>query len=119
MPGFDGSGPRGMGPRTGGGRGFCSPDAGIANTYRLGVYRGIGRGGVPWGGGRGRAWGGGAGWGGYGPAPAYIAGGYGSPAQPDPQQELGFLKNQAAAMEQDLDWIRQRIEELQAAKKED
>jgi len=25
MPGFDGTGPRGMGPMTGGGRGFCNP----------------------------------------------------------------------------------------------
>lgn len=25
MPGFDGTGPRGLGPMTGGGRGFCSP----------------------------------------------------------------------------------------------
>lgn len=25
MPGFDGTGPMGMGPLTGGGRGFCSP----------------------------------------------------------------------------------------------
>ena len=25
MPGFDGTGPRGKGPITGGGRGFCSP----------------------------------------------------------------------------------------------
>jgi hypothetical protein len=25
MPGFDGTGPGGMGPMTGGGRGFCSP----------------------------------------------------------------------------------------------
>ena len=25
MPGFDGTGPSGMGPMTGGGRGFCSP----------------------------------------------------------------------------------------------
>jgi len=24
MPGFDGTGPRGMGPMTGGGRGFCT-----------------------------------------------------------------------------------------------
>ena len=29
MPGFDGSGPRGMGPMTGGGRGYCAvPQAG-------------------------------------------------------------------------------------------
>jgi hypothetical protein len=25
MPGFDGTGPNGMGPMTGGGRGFCNP----------------------------------------------------------------------------------------------
>jgi len=25
MPGFDGTGPRGMGPMTGGARGFCNP----------------------------------------------------------------------------------------------
>lgn len=25
MPGFDGTGPRGLGPLTGGGRGFCQP----------------------------------------------------------------------------------------------
>ena len=28
MPGFDGTGPRGMGPITGGGRGFCSTPGG-------------------------------------------------------------------------------------------
>jgi len=27
MPGFDGTGPRGMGPMTGGGRGWCNPYA--------------------------------------------------------------------------------------------
>ena len=32
MPGFDGTGPNGMGPMTGGGRGFCSPwGAGMRN----------------------------------------------------------------------------------------
>jgi len=35
MPGFDGTGPRGMGPMTGGGRGFCGP---------YGFGRGRGRG---------------------------------------------------------------------------
>lgn len=51
MPGFDGSGPTGMGPRTGGGFGSCPPGAdGTAGT----TLRGIGRGGLPWGGGRGR-----------------------------------------------------------------
>jgi hypothetical protein len=34
MPGFDGTGPRGMGPMTGGGRGFCNPYyAGVRSPY--------------------------------------------------------------------------------------
>jgi len=33
MPGFDGTGPRGMGPMTGGGRGFCNP-RGIGAAFR-------------------------------------------------------------------------------------
>ncbi|HPZ07088.1 MAG TPA: DUF5320 domain-containing protein [Candidatus Eremiobacteraeota bacterium] len=76
MPGFDGTGPQGMGPRTGGGRGFCYPYPG-EGYIPPGVYMpqyenynyvpyGAGRGGIPRGGGRGRAWGGGRGcaWGG-------------------------------------------------------
>jgi hypothetical protein len=53
MPGFDRSGPRGQGPRTGGRRGDCAavPDETVA-------LRGVGRGGAPWGGGRGNCWGG-------------------------------------------------------------
>ncbi len=35
MSGFDGTGPRGLGPRTGGGRGFCSVPPGSAGIpYR-------------------------------------------------------------------------------------
>ena len=33
MPGFDGTGPNGMGPLTGGGRGFCSPRGSIPRQY--------------------------------------------------------------------------------------
>lgn len=35
MPGFDGTGPRGLGPITGGGRGFCAPSLGrgFAGAY--------------------------------------------------------------------------------------
>ena len=33
MPGFDGTGPQGMGPMTGGGRGFCSPWGGSLRQY--------------------------------------------------------------------------------------
>ncbi len=93
MPGFDGTGPFGAGPMTGGGRGWCvgyapgygssaqpgkavqypwmtfAPDsapwgAPYPNEYAYGypyAPRGVGRGGLPWGGGRGRCWGGGRG----------------------------------------------------------
>jgi len=81
MPGFDGTGPMGMGPRTGGGRGFCQPGVGYATfggySYAANPYGGysygghpyggypsgfgVGRGGFPRGGGRGRAFGGGRG----------------------------------------------------------
>lgn len=73
MPGFDGTGPAGMGPMTGGGRGWCTsyrpgyaagagyrrpyPVAmGARYTYGLGRPRwGLGRG--FWGRGRAAAWG--------------------------------------------------------------
>jgi hypothetical protein len=46
MPGFDRTGPRGMGPMTGGGRGFCSP-------WGMGAPYGRGRG-MPYGYSRGQ-----------------------------------------------------------------
>jgi len=55
MPGFDGTGPAGMGPGTGGRRGNCPPSSYVAPGY------GAGRGGRPGGCGRGRARGGGRG----------------------------------------------------------
>jgi hypothetical protein len=77
MPGFDGTGPAGRGPMTGGGRGWCNPYSapyagyrpygppyavpqGATNAYGLGRPRwGLGRG--LWGRARGRGWG--RGWG--------------------------------------------------------
>lgn len=40
MPGFDGTGPRGLGPMTGGGRGFCNPNfaAGMGVPYMGNPY---------------------------------------------------------------------------------
>ena len=35
MPGFDGTGPRGLGSMTGGGRGLCSPWGGEPRRYAL------------------------------------------------------------------------------------
>jgi len=119
MPGFDGTGPMGMGPRTGGGRGFCPPRAGQfswTNWYG----RGAGRGGIPWGGGRGRVFGGGRGRGWYNPAAfwqptAYPYVPFGGPS---PEQEVEFLKNKAAAMEQELEQIRGRLNELLKSKEQ-
>jgi hypothetical protein len=38
MPGFDGTGPRGMGPMTGGARGFCNPYYAGARMPYMGTY---------------------------------------------------------------------------------
>jgi hypothetical protein len=76
MPGFDGTGPRGQGPMTGGGRGFCAMPHQPYGSFGYGFRApnlpgqgmpygspafGAGRGGLPWGGGRGRVFGGGRG----------------------------------------------------------
>ena len=45
MPGFDGTGPRGMGSMTGGGRGYCAVPADRVRFFpRGGFFRGGGRG---------------------------------------------------------------------------
>ncbi|MGV8123720.1 MAG: DUF5320 domain-containing protein [Candidatus Xenobiia bacterium LiM19] len=85
MPGFDGTGPMGYGPRTGRGMGYCPPNLPGYNAYGNPVY-GQGRGGAPWGCGRG--WGGGGGWGGgYGRGRGFGRGRFwGSPDNyPQPQ----------------------------------
>ena len=115
MPGFDGTGPRGMGPMTGGGRGFCSP-WGMRVPLRGGPIPPYPR--VPY-----------APYGGPGATPYY--GGYapgafmgmipGAPTAPGmtpsapqaaPQQELDYLKNQAQMMREQLERIEARIQEL-------
>jgi len=51
MPGFDGTGPRGQGPMTGGARGYCT------TGWGAGVRRGFGLRRWPrWGAGRGAGW---------------------------------------------------------------
>jgi hypothetical protein len=59
MPGYDKTGPAGMGPGTGGRRGFCQPGTQMTDKRGPAPVYGVGRGGKPFGGGRGKAWGGG------------------------------------------------------------
>jgi len=135
MPGLDGTGPMGMGPRTGGGFGFCPPGSGPA-PYAYGV-RGLGRGGLPWGGGRGFGFGGGRGWRrgygrarwgaapyagyGYGYAPHAYGPGYAlaAPAAPTAEQELQFLRAEAEAVRQTLADIEKRIADVETSQQDD
>ena len=94
MPGFDGTGPRGMGPMTGGGRGFCSPWGIGAASRSYGVPPRLG----------------------YG-YPYYGAGQVAPGAMPfapqmSREQELDFLKKQAQAMRGQLEQIESRIQQL-------
>ena len=75
MPGFDGTGPMGMGPMTGGGRGYCvTPEDGMAMRPR--GRRFFGRGG---GRGAGRGY-----------------------AVPFEKEEIGLLKEELAAIQERL-----------------
>jgi hypothetical protein len=58
MPGFDRGGPAGQGPGAGWGRGLCFSQAGGRRFSLTGALWGVGPGGTPWGGGRGRCFGG-------------------------------------------------------------
>jgi len=100
MPGFDGTGPRGMGPMTGGGRGFCS-SWGIGTTFRRGIvppYPG-----VPY-----------APYRGYGAMPYRATAPWATPFAPQMprDQELDFLKKEAQATREQLEQIEARINEL-------
>lgn len=95
MPGFDRTGPLGMGPRTGGGRGFCSPWGIGAAFRRYGVPR----------------------WPEYS-YPYYGAGPFTPGHVPfapgvSQEQELGFLRRQAQIMRKQLEEIQARIKELE------
>lgn len=108
MPGFDGTGPMGMGAMTGGARGFCNPyyqSSGPAG-FRPGQGRGGGRGyrhmywatGLP-------------GW-----RRPYAAGFQAiPPAAPfTGSQEIDFLKNQAQALKTELDAINARLQDIES-----
>lgn len=115
MPGFDGSGPNGMGPMTGGGWGYCGtynrPYAPRGGFGRRGGFRGRFGQGSGWGRGYGRGPGWGPydpGWGGwYGPAS-------GGPYNMQPKDEVEMLRGEAGAIQSELDAINRRIQELES-----
>ena len=112
MPGFDRTGPGGMGPMTGGGRGLCNHQ-GAGRSYRgfgFGFrgdspswpYVGRGRGGMPrcrypQASGRGAAYA-------MPPAASY---------QPTSGEELDFLKEQSMSVKRNMEEIERRIQELE------
>lgn len=127
MPGGDRTGPTGAGPMTGRAAGYCAgyPVPGYMNSVggRGFFGRGMGRGG-----GRGfRHWCYATG------LPGWARTGYGMPAWGDtvnpyayggvqvtptilPQQELDALKGQAEYLEDTLDGVKKRIEEIESQK---
>lgn len=138
MPFLDGTGPRGMGPMTGRGMGYCagrvSPGFPPARTawFGRGRGRGFGRGmGRGWGMGFGRGfgrgwgpgWGRGMGWrAGWWDAPphwgglAYAAEPYGPPMSRE--EEVDFLKDEANAVKSQLEEIEARIRDLETSAEE-
>ena len=114
MPGGDRTGPRGMGPMTGRGLGYCAGAPGYANPVP-GFGRGFGRGRGRGRGGGGRGWRhwyyatGLPGWARY--APAWGFDPYGQSMTEEQETEL--LKNQAEALKRELDAIAQCLEELE------
>ena len=109
MPGGNGTGPAGAGPKTGRAMGICAgfKVPGYANPgSRRGFGMGLGRGGRM---GRGRGFGRGFGFNGAG-------GPYPAPQNLTADQELEALKGQADYFEDSLKETKQRIEELQSGK---
>ncbi|HEY97007.1 MAG TPA: DUF5320 domain-containing protein [Dehalococcoidia bacterium] len=93
MPGFDGTGPSGMGPMTGGGRGFCRPRGVIPRQYAFPHPA-------------------------YYSFPQYGTHGF-RPFTPrlTREQELEFLKGQADALRDELKGVEAEIGKLSADKK--
>ena len=103
MPGFDGTGPRGFGPMTGWGRGYCVRPGGY-----LPARGSLGR----FGGGRGRGWrnrywsGGSPGWG----YPGYHTRWFNAEIPAD--EEIKILKEDEKHLEEELKNVRDELERL-------
>ena len=112
MPGYDGTGPRGQGSMTGGGRGYCAVPAGRVPTGRI-FRRGGGRGWRNWYYATGMP-----GWqrGAYG-YPAYGGGAY-PYSEPTADEEKEMLRNEAEALKKELEDVQSRIGTLEKVQKE-
>jgi len=108
MPGANGTGPMGQGPRTGGGFGNCAPAGDVAGT------QGAGRGGSPRSGGRGRCYGGGRGprgrAGQAGAGPAWV------PSTTAPE-DAGTLEERLRKLEAENAELRARLDRAEASGK--
>jgi len=116
MPGFDGTGPQGRGPMTGGGRGFCTLPVNSPRTFS-GRFFGHGRGR----GFRNRYWATGL--------PGWVRAGYGYPAfgggmypygpELTPKEEMDMLREEARVLKQQLVDIEAHLITLEKAKSKD
>lgn len=116
MPFGDKTGPRGLGPMTGRGAGYCAgfQSPGSMNPYPVGGGRGFGRGWF----GRGRGWRNCYGLTGM---PGVMRAGYGRmPLEQEytPRDEMNDLKSQADFLKQQLDDIESRIKVLEKSEKQ-
>ena len=110
MPGGDGTGPAGMGPRTGRGAGFCAGYS--APGY---VNAGGGRGFWGWGRGRGGGWGR-RNWFYATGLPFWARMAQGFFGAPSAEQEREVLRQQSQQLQESLDAINRRIEDLEKEK---
>ncbi|HHW92750.1 MAG TPA: DUF5320 domain-containing protein [Firmicutes bacterium] len=103
MPGFDGTGPRGCGPLTGRGLGFCVGYAGGPYAFGRGRHRWFRRMG------RLRRFASAPAW--YYPDPAIVP-------EPSAAEEAAFLKEQAQYLEEELKEIKARLADLEQDKED-
>lgn len=104
MPGFDRTGPAGMGPMTGWGRGRCTPSGRRTGRDYFGPRFGWGGGGRGW-----RHWhrvSGSPGWG-----RGWFQGPYQEPSYTR-EDEMAELREEAARLKGELEAIEQRLSEL-------